>query len=379
MMAIHAARNPTPAERTLDARAQAVLAAVIKENLATGEPVGSKTVAESFTRTAHWSSATIRNVMGELEDAGLVEQPHTSAGRIPTDKGYRYYVDHIIGDARLSGSDLSRIEETFHPSQPSRADADDFASPARLMERASHLLSTLSENVGIVVAPSFAENGVQHIEFVRLGDGRVLVVLVFASSMVQHKVVRIDEPLTQDELERTARYLNAEFTGKSLRAIRAEILRLMREEQALYDRLLRHAALLCERSLAGEEDETAGDVYVDGASNIVSKPEFADAERLRELFRTLEEKSRLVKILNECILRPAQSARFGGVQVVIGRENAMPSLQNCALFTAPYRVGAGEAVGTLGVIGPMRIEYARMFAVVNHIARLVQQTLSAGD
>ena len=131
-------------------------------------------------------------------------------------------------------------------------------------------------------------------------DGRILVLLVFAPSIVQHKIIRIDEPLTQEELERTARYLNVEFSGKSLLAIRSEILQRMCAEKALYDRLLRNAMLLCGSSLVGEELET-GDVYVDGASNILVKPDFADIERLRELFRTLEEKTRLVKLLNECL------------------------------------------------------------------------------
>ncbi|HEX5707153.1 MAG TPA: HrcA family transcriptional regulator, partial [Pyrinomonadaceae bacterium] len=165
-------------------------------------------------------------------------------------------------------------------------------------------------------------------------------------------------------------YLNAEFSGKSLQAIRSEILAMMREEQALYDRLLRNAVLLCERSLGGEESD-AGEVYVEGASNILAKPDFSDIERLRELFRTFEAKSRLVRILNECI---AHEPVFGDVHVVIGRENTAPSLQNCALITAPYRFSEGGA-GTLGVVGPMRLEYARTMAVVSHIARLVERML----
>ncbi|HEV2706832.1 MAG TPA: heat-inducible transcriptional repressor HrcA [Pyrinomonadaceae bacterium] len=364
-MAIRSSTTQMQSEWTPDARAQAVLSAIIKEHLRTGEPVGSRTISERCAGAAGWSSATIRNVMGELEEAGLVEQPHTSAGRVPTDKGYRFYVDHMVGDARLSRADLSTIDRTLG------LQGADAASPNRLMEKVSHLLSQLSENVGIVVSPPMADNRLQHIEFMRLSDDRILVVLVFASNVVQNKLIRIDVPLSQDELERTARYLNAEFTGKSLQTIRAEILSMMREEKALYDRLLRNAVLLCERSLEGEESET-GDVYVDGASNILAKPDFADIERLRELFRTFEAKSHLVKILNECI---ARDPVFGDVHVVIGREHTAPSMQNCALITAPYRLGEGEAAGTLGVVGPMRIEYARTMAVVNYVARLVERML----
>jgi heat-inducible transcriptional repressor len=351
----------------LDARAQAVLSAIIKEHLRTGEPVGSRTVAERCPGATGWSPATIRNVMGELEEAGLVEQPHTSAGRVPTDKGYRFYVDHLVGDARLSRADLSAIDSAL-----AGAGTEAGGAQGRLMEKVSHLLSQLSENVGIVVSPPLADNRLQHIEFLQLTDGRILVILVFSSNVVQNKIIRIDEPLAQEELERTARYLNAEFSGKSLLTIRQEILNLMREEKALYDRLLRNAVLLCERSLEGEET-TEGDVYVDGASNILAKPDFADIERLRELFRTFEAKSRLMKILNECI---AREPVFGDVHVVIGREHTAPSMQHCALITAPYRFGAGgESVGSLGIVGPMRIEYARTMAVVNYVARLVERML----
>lgn len=366
-------RSPTSVtqpDRLPDARGQAVLAAIIKEHLRTGEPVGSRTISERFAGGAGWSSATIRNVMGELEEAGLVEQPHTSAGRVPTDKGYRFYVDHMVGDARLSRADLSAIDRTL-----GLAGGDANAQPNRLMERVSHLLSELSENVGIVVSPPMSDNRLQHIEFLPLADGRILAVLVFASNVVQNKIIRIDEPLGQEELERAARYLNAEFSGKSLQSIRSEIISMMREEKALYDRLLHNAVLLFERSLEGDEGET-GDVYVDGASNILSKPDFSDVERLRELFRTFEAKSRLVKILGECI---AREPVFGDVHVVIGREHTAPSLQSCALITTPYRLGEGQGFGTLGVVGPMRIEYARTMAMVNYIARLVERVLREED
>ncbi len=368
-MAIRSSTLQTQYDRMPDARGQAVLSAIIKEHLRTGEPVGSRTISDRFAHATGWSPATIRNVMGELEEAGLVEQPHTSAGRVPTDKGYRFYVDHMVGDTRLSRADMTAIDRTLGLPAGDAPRGD--LRPDRLMERVSHLLSELSENVGIVVSPPLGDNRLQHIEFMQLADGRILVVLIFPSNVVQNKIIRVEPTFTQDELDRTARYLNAEFGGKSLQEIRAEILAMMREEQALYDRLLANAVLLCDRSLEGEEAE-AGEVYVDGASNIIARPDFTDVERLRELFRTFEAKSRLVKILNECI---AREAVFGDVHVVIGREHTAPSLQSCALITAPYRLGAGTAAGTLGVVGPVRIEYARMMAMVNYIARLVERVL----
>jgi heat-inducible transcriptional repressor len=356
-------------QSALDSRTEVVLAALIKEHLVTGEAVGSRVLSDRFSHGYGWSPATIRNVMGELEESGLVEQPHTSAGRIPTDKGYRYYVDNMLGEARLSRSDLKAIDQLFFAN-----DIDAAASPDRLMETASHVLSALSQNVGIVVSPSLAENRLKHIEFVQLPDKRILVVLVSMANIIHNKVIRTsDDDFSQDELDRTARYLNTEFSGKSLLAIRAEIVELMKEEKALYDRLLRNAVLLCERSLEGVET-SGGEVYVDGTSNILTKPDFVDIERMRDLFRTFEEKSRLIKILNECVAHDPQNFP-GDVHVVIGREHLASSMRNCALITAPYRIGSNESVGTLGVVGPMRIEYARIMAMVNYMARLIEHRL----
>src|ERR1043166_5069749 len=308
----------------LDSRAEILLAALIKEHLVTGEAVGSRVLSDRFAHGYGWSPATIRNVMAELEEAGVVEQPHTSAGRVPTDKGYRYYVDNMLGEARLSRTDLKAIDDLF-----SAGDIDAVASPDRLMETAAQVLSALSENVGIVISPSLAENRLKHIEFVQLPEKRILVVLVSTSGIIHNKVIRTtEEDLTQEELNRTARYLNTEFGGKSLSSIRAEIVELMKEEKALYDRLLQNAVLLCERSLEGEE-ASGREVYVDGASNILTKPDFADVERMRDLFRTFEEKSRLIKIINECISHDS-SYFFGDVHVVIGREHPASSLQDCA-------------------------------------------------
>jgi heat-inducible transcriptional repressor len=339
-----------------------VLSAIIEQHLISGEAVGSHVVSDKFASAAGWSSATIRNVMAELEELGLLQQPHTSAGRIPTDKGYRYYVDNMLDSTRLSKTDLRAIESIGFERQST-------VRPDRLLEKASHVLSELSENVGIVIWPSLAENRLRHIRFVRLPDRRVLVVLVSNSNIVHDKVITLDEEFTQDELDRTARYLNVEFSGKSLLAIRAEIIELLREEKALYDTVLRNAMLLCERSL--QDEEATAEVYLDGASNILTKPEFSGAERIRELFRMFEEKSRLVKILNECI---SSQPSIGNVRVVIGRENVASSMKGCAVITTSYEVG-GDVLGAIGVVGPMRIEYGRMMAVVNYLARFIERAL----
>ena len=349
-------------------RGQIILSALINEHFVTGEPVGSKVLADKFANAHGLSSATIRNVMAELEEAGFVEQPHTSAGRVPTDRGYRFYVDNLLGVLSISNDDLIRIGDELGVNTSETSD--------KLMERTSQLLSALSNNVGIVVSPSLADDRLQHIEFVNLSDNRILVVLVSAQNLVHNKIVRLNIQLTREELEQTANYLNGAFSGKSLVEIRAEIIRLMHEEKTLFDKLLQTAVILCSQSIEDDEDKL-GEVYIDGTSNILTKGDFADLERLRDLLRTIGEKSRLVEILSECIGR--ENASADGVQVVIGRENRSPSLQNCSLISAPYRIGGSSAIGTLSVLGPTRIEYARMISIVSYVARTLERMMSADD
>src|SRR5258706_8922550 len=348
-----------------DSGAQVILTAIINEHFVTGEPVGSKVLADKFANLSGMSSATIRNVMGELEEMGMLEQPHTSAGRVPTDKGYRFYVDNLLGVLSISNNDLFRIGEEYGLNTQE--------TPDRLMERTSHLLSALSNNVGIVVSPSLASDRLQHIEFVNLSDNRILVVLVSAPNIVHNKIIRLNVSFAREELERTANYLNAEFAGKSLAEIRAEIMTLMHEEKALFDKLLQTAVILCSESIESEDDRL-GEVFVDGTSNILTKGDFADLERLRELLRTIGEKSRLTQILTECIERDA--AARGDVQVVIGSENRTPSFQNCTLISAPYRIGNSSAVGTLTVPGPTPMEDARLVSLVRYVARTLEKMMS---
>lgn len=352
-----------------NARGRIILSAIINEHLVTGEPIGSKIIAEKFANAAGLSSATIRSVMSDLEDFGFVEQPHTSAGRIPTDKGYRFYVDNLLGVLQLSNADLSLINKELGLGELESPNA-----PDRLMEKTSQLLSALSQNVGIVVSPSLAKDRLQHIEFVNLSDKRILVVLVSAPNIVHNKIIRLNETFSNEQLDRTSNYLNARFSGKSLAEIRTEILKLMHEETSLFDRLLQTAMILCSQSIESDADNQ-GEVYVGGTSNILTKPDFADLERLRELLRTIEEKTRLVQILTECIER--DPSLKSDVQVVIGSENSASSLHNCTLITAPYRIGAGGgSVGTLSVLGPTRIEYARTISIVTYVATILEKMMT---
>ncbi len=359
--------NQTSETVVPDARGQIVLSAIINEHLITGEPIGSKVIAEKFANASGLSSATIRNVMSELEDMELLEQPHTSAGRIPTDKGYRYYVDNLLGVLSISNDDLRVINRELGVKETEWLEA-----PDRIMERTSQLLSALSQNVGIVVSPSLAKDRLQHIEFVNLSDNRILVILVSAPNIVHNKTIRLKDSFTNDELNRTARYLNTEFSGKSLAEIRTSILKLMHEETALFDKLLQTAMIICSQSIESEED-AMGEVFVDGTSNILNKRDFADLGRLRDLLKTIEEKSRFVQILTECIEQ--DHSLKGNVQIIIGSENTTASLQNCTLITAPYRYGESETLGSLSVLGPTRIEYARMISIVSYVAKILEKTM----
>jgi heat-inducible transcriptional repressor len=342
-------------------RKKEILAAIVKAHIATGQPVGSLSLAQRSSERL--SSATIRNICAELEDEGYLTHPHTSAGRMPTDKGYRFYVDNMIHSTRLSESDAARINEHL-------LDEETLGSPERLMERTSRLLSQLSDNVGIVVSPAISKDILHHVEFVRLPDGRILAITVSNAGRVQDRVIRVEGDFTQAELNRTGRYLTENFRGWTLNEIRDELLHRMSEEKALYDQLLRNAVLLCSQSL---QDGDQPDVFIEGASNIIAKLDFVDTERMRALFKMFEEKSRMVRILNECI----ESARREAVAVRIGSENQFADLHGCTVIASPCFYAGSDAVGSLGVVGPTRIEYERLISIVDYIARLFARVLDA--
>jgi heat-inducible transcriptional repressor len=304
------------------------------------------------------SSATIRNICAELEEEGLLTHPHTSAGRLPTDKGYRFFVDNLTGAYQVSRHDAARIDEELQ---------DSLVNPDRLMEQTGRLLSQLSDNVGIVISPLPSQELIHHVEFVRLADSRILVITVSADGRVQDQLIRVDTEFTQDELNATSRYLVENFCGMTLPEIRDEILRRMTEEKALYDKLLQNAAVLCSQSV---EESANPEVLIEGASNILAKPDFSDAEQLRALFKMFEHKGRIVRILNECI----ESAERQLVAVRIGSENRSSDLRGCTVIASRCYYG-GAAVGGIGVVGPTRIEYDRLIGIVDYVARLFERVL----
>jgi len=340
---------PTPA---LDERSSEVLKSLIQVHIATGEPVGSESLSRLLGRPL--SPATIRTIMAELERLGLLDHPHTSAGRVPTDDGYRYYVDSLMGTPPLHASDAAAIRSGLRRE----------GSPQDVIENACHLLSLLSHNVAFVLAPDIAQTSLRHIDFVRLPHPRVLVVIVGHSGLVTHKVVEVEDQLTQDDLRECANYLNARFAGLRLSEVRARVLELMSEDKALYDSLLKKVV-----SIGGPafEGEGQGSVYLDGASHILDKPEFEDTARMRSLFKTFEEKTRLVKILNACLSDQ-------GMRILIGHENPEPEFRDTSLVAASYPID-GESGWGVGVVGSTRMEYARVVALVDHVAREISRAL----
>jgi heat-inducible transcriptional repressor len=339
----------------LDERSREVLRLLIQHHIHTGEPVGSETLAARMNRAL--SPATIRNILADLERQGLLDHPHTSAGRMPTDEGYRVYVDSLMAKQALPTQELAAIDQALRSNE---------GSPTHVLENASQLLSRLSQNVGLVLAPDISRSAFAQIELVRVGDRRVLVVMVSRSGLMTNKLVEIDEDLTADELQACANYLKANFAGITLQAIRMRLLELMRQDRAAYDSLLRHVIAVGERAFADAGSEP-GKLFLDGASHILERAQQEDMARLRELFRTFEEKSRLVKILNGC-LAPE------GVRIFIGRENPDPGLREMALVTATCPIEADLGLG-VGVLGSTRMEYARVITLVDHVARAVVRTL----
>ncbi len=345
-------------ESEFEQRRREILGAIVRQYVSQGMPVGSKAVVDKLSESL--SPATIRNVMAELDEEGYLAQPHASAGRVPTDKAYRFYVDHVIASVRLAPAMEKYIDESLSSSSP---------TPEELMAKTSRVLSKVSRSVGLVLGPALEEKLLQHIKFVKLPDRRVLAVIVSKPDLLENKVIPMDEDLSQEELDQTADYLNKEFLGWSLGTIRLEIFKRMEAEKALCDHLLKNVAtLLMWGALATEEP---GPLFVDGTSKILDQPEFEDVDRIRELLATLDQKVKLIRILSACM----QSSTLG-VRTLIGRENPDRQMRHCTFIVAPFHY-RNRAVGALGVIGPTRMEYERAITAVAYVAHLCSKLLSS--
>ena len=345
-----------PSGPPIGEREREILTAIVETFIATGDPVGSRTLARSNREGL--SPATIRNVMADLADAGYLEQPHTSAGRVPSSEAYRYYVEQLTGRASLSQEDQGIIKDSLR----GVTDVQEF------MERTSHVLSLVSHNVGITMAVGGPKNALEHVYFSRLGDQKVLAVLVTRSGLVRDRVLRLDLP--QDDLDAAARFINENFRGWTMEALRTELARRLEQERSEYDRMMKSVEQLY-RQGALTADETAQVVFVEGASNLVTGEQ--DRQRLQELLHTLEEKQKIVELLGAYL-----DAKQEAVRVVIGLDEALPSMRNFVLIGAPARVG-DDVMGSLAVIGPTRIDYQHTMTAVSYIARLFDKILNESE
>jgi heat-inducible transcriptional repressor len=348
-------------EYLFNERIREILHWVIATFILTGKPVGSRKIARHSREQL--SSATVRNIMADLEEMGYLHQPHASAGRVPTNKAYRFYVDYLLKRKDLSPRERDLINRDLR--------LDDSAE--HLMARTSQLLSRISKNVGIVVSPPISRVALKHVHFIKLADNRILVIVVSRSGIVQNRVIHYGEEISQTELDQAARYIVEHFKDRTLFEIRNQIVKMIQQEQALYDRFMQRVITLSTQAFSDTDSELDAEVYLDGTSNLIKTPEFSDINKMKLLFETIEQKSRLAALISECIEGDTQEVR-----ITIGAENALPGIEDCTLITSRYIVDE-KTHGSLGILGPTRMEYARAISLVDYVARLFGRVLETGN
>jgi heat-inducible transcriptional repressor len=335
-------------------RSRRVLAALVREFIASGEPVASSVLVTAAGLGI--SSATVRNVLAALEDEGFVQQPHTSAGRVPTDRGYRFYVDLLL-ESKRPGRAATAVEARLRRDSPDRLIDS-------VLPHVSHVMSQASRTVGFAIRTPNEGAVFERVEFVPLTTTRVLVVIVARGGHVIQKVIELDEPLQADDLRQAANYLNAEFSGLPLHRAREAVHERINEERLLYDALLARAMRLATSTFADLPDDRT--IYVEGTSSLLEDGSGLTLAMLQALLVMIEEKQHLLSLLNEYIDGP-------GLTVVIGAEHLDPSLRPFSLVASTY--DDGTRTGTVGVIGPTRMRYSRAIAVVDGAAQAVSRVL----
>ncbi len=335
-----------PADPSLDPRARQLLRTLIGRYIRSGEPVGSQTLARHAGLDV--SPATIRNILADLEDAGLLSAAHASAGRVPTPQGYRLFVDSLLQVRPLPESEMARLRGELPAGSGTQA----------LLGSASELLSAMTHFVGVVSVPRREQFAFRRIDFVPLDGARVLAILVFADNEVQNRIVLTRRPFDAGELERVANYLNAHFAGRTVADIRATLVRELRSAQSEMQVLLAQSMELAEQVLAPGGD----DMVLAGQTRLMGVQELADLDRLRDLFEAFSRKREILQLLERTVQAP-------GVRIFIGEETGLAPLEGMSLVTAPYvAAGSGTVLGVLGVIGPTRMAYDRVIPVVQAAA-----------
>lgn len=336
----------------LSDRSKHILEAVIEDYIRTAEPIGSRSISRKHSFSL--SPATIRNVMSDLEEMGFLASPHTSAGRIPTDKAFRFYVDSLLTVRMIDKEQQEQIQSQYNF----------FGKDiAEILKETSRILSSLSHYMGVVVTPRFTATIFRHMEFIKLGGRRILAILVSKSGIVQNKIIETDEELNSEDLVRMSNYLNDLLRGLTIAEVRKKILQEMQDEKVRYDTMLARALKLSAQTL----DENGTEVFIEGQFNILDQPEFSDVEKMKDIFRAFEEKNQLVTLLDRCM-------ESEGVHIFIGSENYLSRMEKMSVITAPYMTG-NQTVGVLGVIGPTRMGYDKVIPIVDYTARLLSKLL----
>ncbi len=345
----------------LSERARSLLRILVESYIRDGQPVGSR--ALSRDSGLNLSSATIRNVMADLEELGFVASPHTSAGRVPTDKGYRFFVDTLLRIRQLDVGANSEIESQITQLFDSHGE-----SPKALAAAASQLLSSVTCLAGVVTLPTAQQASISHVEFVGLSENRVLAVLVLNDREVQNRIIQLERYYSPDELKRAANFLNERFRGRPLPQVRQDILRELSETREHMNQIMLDAITVAQHVFeAGEEQPL--EYVIAGETNLMGVAELSSVEKLRRLFEAFNEKRDFLHLLD-------QSLRAQGVQIFIGHESGYQILDDCSVVTAPYSLGE-QVVGVLGVIGPTRMAYERVIPIVDITAKLLGAALNS--
>jgi len=330
----------------LDSRARDVLREIILQHVATGEPISSR----SLSKGGHFqlSPASLRNVMADLEDLGYLAQPHTSAGRVPTDRGYRFFIDHLMKSRVLSQRERQTIDGEV-------ANAGEIE---QILHLASSVISKLSDQIGIVFMPTLLQFTIRSMDFVLISDMRIMCIIVGTNGVVVNRIIDTRQSFSREELEKIGRYITLEFAGMTLDAIRRRLIRMTEDERALHDQMLQKTITLGIEAV-NDVSPVEHELFVEGTTSILTKPEFADANAMRRMFLALQEKEKLIEILNTCLSED-------GLQILVGSESDFTQVHNFSIVARRY--GSGSApLGMVGIIGPMRMEYARMAPLVDYL------------
>ena len=344
-------------DEALGERAQHLLRTLIESYIRDGQPVGSRVLSRESG--LQLSSATIRNVMADLEELGFVASPHTSAGRVPTDKGYRFFVDTLLQHRPLDEVASADIRRKFAAGRDSSTD---------LIATVSQLLSSVTQLAGVVTLPRTRQASVTQIEFVGLSENRVLVVLVFHDREVQNRIIQLERRYSSDELKRASNFLNEQLRGRSLREVRHEILRQLSEARAHMNQIMLDAIAVAQQVFEGGTEGKL-EYVIKGETNLMGAAELTNVEKLRRLFEAFNEKRDFLHLLDH-------SLKAEGVQIFIGHESGFTILDDCSVVTAPYAEG-DAVVGVVGVIGPTRMAYERVIPIVDLTAKLLGAALNS--